>query len=159
PAPLLAVVGECPTVLFYMRLPMLVLWAVVLASTFVIARRLYDARVAAWSTLLLAVMPVFFLRSLEYRTDNLWNAFWMLAVVALMSERFFAAGLLLGLATATSMKTPLLIVSLLIAAAITRTFQRRFLFLLLGAALPPTLLAWYFWHHGAWASLVYCVIR
>src|SRR5437016_13276160 len=39
-APLLAVVGECPTVLFYMRLPMLVLWAVVLASTFVIARRL-----------------------------------------------------------------------------------------------------------------------
>src|SRR5256885_1630265 len=52
-APLLALVGERPAVLFYMRAPMLVLWAVVLASTFVIARRLYDARVAAWSTLLL----------------------------------------------------------------------------------------------------------
>src|SRR5436305_15230073 len=47
-APLLALVGERPTVLFYMRLPMLLLWAVVLASTFIIARRLYDARVAAW---------------------------------------------------------------------------------------------------------------
>src|SRR6059036_129807 len=34
-APLLALVGERPTVLFYMRLPMLFLWAVVLSSTFV----------------------------------------------------------------------------------------------------------------------------
>src|SRR5689334_25302018 len=61
-APLLALVGERPSVLFYMRLPMLVLWAVVLVSTYVVARRLYDARVAAWSTLLLALMPVFFLK-------------------------------------------------------------------------------------------------
>lgn len=158
-APLLALVGERPAVLFYMRLPMLVLWAVVLASTFVIARRLYDTRVAAWSTLLLAVLPVFFLRSLEYRTDNLWNALWMLAVVALMSEQFFAAGLLLGLATATSMKTPLLIVTLLIAAVVARTLRRGFAWLLLGAVIPPALLAWYFWHRGAWASLVYCVIK
>src|SRR6266704_4380586 len=170
-APLLALVGERPTVLFYMRLPMLVLWAVVLASTFVIARRLYDTRVAAWSTLLLAVLPVFFLRSLEYRTDNLWNALWMLAVVALMSKRFLAAGLLLGLATATSMKTPLLIVTLGIAYVILsrpsaslragfdgegspprRLFPfaslrvRVTLMLLLGAILPPALLAWYFSH-------------
>ena len=158
-APLLALVGERPTVLFYMRAPMLLLWAVVLASTFVIARRLYDARVAAWSTLLLAVLPVFFLRSLEYRTDNLWNAFWMLAVIALMSERFFLAGLLLGLATTTSMKTPLLIVTILIAAAITRTLRRRYALLVASAMIPPALLAWYFWHRGAWGSLLYCVIQ
>src|SRR6266496_4001410 len=70
-APLLALVGERPTVLFYMRIPMLVLWAAVLASTYAVARRLYDARVAVWSALLLSVVPAFFLRSLEYRTDNL----------------------------------------------------------------------------------------
>jgi hypothetical protein len=158
-APLLALVGERPTVLFYMRLPMIALWAVVLGATLVIARRLYDTRVAAWSTLLLSVLPSFFLRSLEYRTDNLWNTFWMLAVVALMSEWYFLAGLLLGLAMATSMKTILLIATLLIAAAITRTLRRGHLLVLLGAALPPALIAWYFWHRGAWSSLVYCVIK
>ena len=158
-APLLALAGERPTVLFYMRLPMLALWAVVLASTYVVARRLYDTRVAAWSTLLLATMPVFFLKSLEYRTDNLWNALWMLAVLALLSERFFLAGLLLGLAMTTSMKTMLLIATLLIAAAITRTLRRGYLLLLLGATIPPILMAWYFWHRGAWPSVVYCVVK
>ncbi len=158
-APLLALVGERPTVLFYMRAPMLVLWAVVLWATFVAARRLYDARIAAWSTLLLAVIPIFFLKSLEYRTDNLWNALWMLAVVALLHERFFLAGLLLGMAMTTSMKTTLLIATLLMAAAITRTLHRRYALLVLGAALPPALVAWYFWHRGAWPSVVYCVVK
>ena len=89
-----------------MRAPMLVLWIIVSVAAFAIARRLYDVRVAIWSVLLLNVLPPFFLKSIEFRTDNLWNALWMLAVVALMSKRFLAAGLLLGLATATSMKTP-----------------------------------------------------
>ena len=157
-APLLALVGERPTVLFYMRLPMLILWAVVLAATFVIARRFYDLRVAAWTTLILAVSPAFFLKSLEYRTDNLWNAFWMLAVLALLSRRFFAAGLLLGLAMATSMKTTVLIVTLLMAAAITRTLVRGYALLVAGSLIPPAILAGYFWVRGAWSSLVYCVI-
>lgn len=158
-APLLALVGERPTVLFYMRLPMLILWAAVLWATFVTARRLYDGRVAAWSTLLLAAMPVFFLKSIEYRTDNLWNALWMLAVVALLSERFFIAGLFLGLAMTTSMKTTLLIATLLMAAAITRTLRRGYVWLLLGAAIPPAVIALYFWQRGAWPSVVYCVVK
>jgi len=156
-APLLALAGERPTVLFFMRLPMIALWAIVLGATYVIAKRLYDARIAAWATLLLAVLPPFFLKSLEYRTDNLWNAFWMLAVVALIAQRFALAGLLLGLAMATSMKTSLLIVTLLLAALITRTLTRRWL-LLLTAAIPPALVAAYFWWRGAWPSLVYCVV-
>jgi len=157
-APLLALAGERATILFVMRLPMLVLWAVVLGCTFVVARRLYDERVAAWSTVMLSVLPPFFLKSLEYRPDNLWTAFWMLAVLALLSKRFFLAGLLLGLAMATSLKTILLIATLLIAAAITRTLSRGFAVLLLGAALPPALLAAYFWYRGAWPSVVYCLV-
>jgi hypothetical protein len=156
-APLLALAGERATVLFFMRLPMLVLWAVVLGCTFLVARRLYDTRVATWSTLLLSVLPPFFLKSLEYRPDNLWTALWMLAAVALLYQRFFAAGLLLGLAMATSLKTVVLILTLLIAAAITRTLSRGFAFILLGTALPPALLAAYFWYRGAWASVVYCL--
>jgi hypothetical protein len=157
-APLLAMVGERTTVLFYMRIPMIALWAVVLWATFVIARRLYDERVAAWSALILAVIPAFFLKSLEYRTDNLWNALWMLSALALMSERFFVAGLLLGLAMATSMKTTALIVTLLMVAVITRTLRRGYALLLAGSLIPPAVIALYFWWRGAWASLVYCVI-
>ena len=157
-APLLAMVGERTTVLFWMRLPMLVLWAVVLWATFVIARLLYDERVAAWAALIHAVIPTFFLKSLEYRTDNLWNALWMLAAVTLMSGRFFLAGLLLGLAMTTSMKTTALILTLLMAAAIARTLQRGYVLLLAGTVIPPALVALYFWWRGAWASLVYCVV-
>src|SRR5438876_6465485 len=136
-APLLRLVGERTTVLFYMRVPMLVLWAVVLGATFVLARRLYDTRIAAWSTLLLAVAPAFFLKSLEYRTDNLWNAFWMLAVVVLTGgaptpRRMFGAGLLLGLAMATSMKSMLLVATLIIAAAVVRTLSRGCMALVIG---------------------------
>ena len=55
--------------------------------------------------------------SLEFRTDNLWNAFWCLALLvltggALTTGRVFLVGILLGLALATSMKTSLLILTL-----------------------------------------------
>src|SRR5256885_5708525 len=39
-APLLRAVGERTTVLFFMRAPMLIFWAIVLGGTYVIARRL-----------------------------------------------------------------------------------------------------------------------
>src|SRR5207244_11734593 len=117
------------------------------------------ARLAAWCALLLAAMPRFFLRALEYRTDNLWNAFWMLAVVALISERFFVAGLFLGLAMSTSMKTVLLVATLLMAAVIARSLRRGFALLVAGTVMPPALLAAYFWYRGAWPNVVYCVLK
>ena len=43
--------------------------------------------IAMWSVLLLNVLPPFFLKSIEFRTDNLWNAFWMLAVAVLVLSR------------------------------------------------------------------------
>src|SRR3954464_4432987 len=41
-APLLRVLGERPDILLFMRAPMLVLWIIVSAAAFAIARRLYD---------------------------------------------------------------------------------------------------------------------
>jgi Dolichyl-phosphate-mannose-protein mannosyltransferase len=158
-APLLALAGERSDVLIWMRIPMLALFAIVLWATWWIARELYDERVAAWAAVLLSLFPPFFLKSLEFRTDNLWNTLWVLAVVAVMRRRFFLAGLLLGGALAVSMKTILLIVTLGGAALL--TFRRVDMRVLARAAagfvIVPAILAIYFASAGAWDELVYCV--
>src|SRR5438093_9074504 len=73
-APILAALGERDDILLYMRAPMLLPFAVVVATTYILGRRLYSPAVGAWSALLLSLLPPFFLKSLEFRTDNLWNA-------------------------------------------------------------------------------------
>src|SRR5258706_7265700 len=110
-APLLRVVGERSDVLFFMRAPMLLLFAVVLWATYVLGERLYSARVGVWASLLLSFFPPFFLKSLEYRTDNLWNTLWMIVLIVLTSRfpgRLWVTGLLLGVAFCVSLKTSLL---------------------------------------------------
>lgn len=162
-APLVALVGERPDVLIWMRVPMLALFAAVVWGTWWIGRELYDARVGAWAAVLLSLFPPFFLKSLEFRTDNLWNALWVLALVALMRNRMFLAGLLLGAAMAVSLKTTLLLATLAIAALIVELFvnrARRFrsaLPILAGVVIVPAILAIYFVSVGAWDELVYCV--
>src|SRR2546428_13546272 len=44
-APILTWVGERPNVLLYMRAPMLLFFAIVIASTYILGRRLYSAAV------------------------------------------------------------------------------------------------------------------
>lgn len=173
-APLLRALGERADILLYMRAPMLALFAIVLGSTFMIARRMYDTRVALWSIVLLSLFPPFFLKSLEYRTDNLWNAFWCLALVALtgrasLAVRVLLVAFLLGLALSVSLKTPLLVISLLAAAAVTIVLTRKpvsaaQLALLTPAALiafaaVPAATAAYFYSLGAWRPMLFCVIR
>ncbi|HEX8616986.1 MAG TPA: glycosyltransferase family 39 protein [Thermoanaerobaculia bacterium] len=161
-SPFIAVAGERSGILLWLRVPMLLLFAAVIWSTYVVARRLYDERVAAWSVVLLALFPPFFLKSLEFRTDNLWNALWMAAVVALvLRRRPLLIGLILGAAFAVSMKTTLLLATLAIAALLTRTFQKSEIRAKWGEAAAgftviPALLAIFFISVGAWDELVYC---
>jgi hypothetical protein len=163
-APLVALVGERSDILLWMRLPMLVPFAIILWATYVIARRLYDERVARWAVVLLALFPPFFLKSLEVRTDNLWTALWMLALVALvLRKRPFVVGLLLGAAFAVSLKTMLLVITLLIAALVTRLFVKanvrgKWGEALLGFAIVPAVLIVFFVSVGAWDQLVYCTL-
>ena len=173
-APLLRLLGERADILLYMRAPMVVLWLIVTLATYSIARHLYDAHIALWSTLVLNVFPPFFLKSIEFRTDNLWNAFWMLAMVALtLGPRstgvFFVAGLLLGCALSVSLKTSLLLVTLAGAAAITyfmclrergtKIRVRHLAALVFGLFIVPSLIAGYFIARGAWSDFVYCVFE
>jgi hypothetical protein len=172
-APMLAAVGERSDVLLYMRAPMLLLFAVVLSSTWIIAKRLYSTPVAVWSIVLLSLFPPFFLKSLEYRNDNLWNAFWMLAIVVLTGGtltrfRLLAVGFLLGCALATSLKTVLLLAMLAAAAPVTYAmcFRQRdwgrsirlLIPVLAGFVVVPAAVAAYFYVRGGWSSLVYCLI-
>ena len=173
-APLLRFLGERANILLYMRAPMVLLWLIVTAATYAIARRLYDARIALWSIALLNVFPPFFLKTIEFRTDNLWNTFWMLAVVVLVLSRrstatFFLAGLLLGGAFAVSLKTSLLLITLGGAAVVTYLMRlrergtdvrvRHFVALALGLLIVPAIIASYFVAQGGWSDLVYCVLR
>jgi hypothetical protein len=120
-APLLAAVGERADVLHLMRLAMLPLFAVSLAATWAIGRKLWGGRAGLWSAVFLALNPWFFFRSLELRTDDLWTALWLLAVAALLGNapagrRGLLGGFLLGAALATSQKTLMLLVALAGAA-------------------------------------------
>jgi hypothetical protein len=168
-----AMFGERSDVLLWMRLPMLVPFAVVLWATFVVARRLYDDRVARWAVVVLALFPPFFLKSLEVRTDNLWTALWMMALVVLLQERWsdrrrmFVTGLLLGCAFAVSLKTTLLVATLVVSWLIAWVFVDRrrrrvwspsLLYAVLGFAIVPAVLLIFFAAVGAWDALVYCTL-
>jgi hypothetical protein len=161
-SPFIALAGERRDILLRLRVPMLALFGVVVWATYVLGRKLYDERVARWAVVLLALFPPFFLKSLEFRTDNLWNALWMLALVAIvMGKRPIVIGLILGAAFAVSMKTTLLLVTLLVAAILTRLFTKtdvrgRWAEALAGFAIVPAVLAVFFVSVGAWDELVYC---
>jgi hypothetical protein len=173
-APLLAALGERPDILLYMRATMLPLLAVMIGGTYVIGRRFYSPRVALWSAVVLSLYPSFLLKTLEYRTDNLWNALWVVALLVLTggaatAPRMFAVGALLGIATCVSLKTSLLVVALALAAVATRFALREsfragemlaragaFVF---GLLLAPAAMAMWFVHLHALPNLVYCVFE
>jgi hypothetical protein len=167
-APILKLVGERDDVLLYMRAPMLIPFAIVVGATYILGTRLYSRRVGAWSAVILSLVPAFFLKSLEYRTDNLWNALWFLSLAVLTGgdptfARMFIAGLLLGCAFATSMKTTLLVLTLAAAAVMTLVAFRRGRMhviwpIAIGIPVVPAIIVAYFAHRGALGNLVYCVI-
>ena len=164
-APVLALLGERSDILIWMRLPMLILFGMVLWTTFDIGRRLYGTRVAAWAVVLLALFPPFFLKSLEYRPDNLWTALWMLAVVGILRGwRPFVIGLLLGCAAVTSAKTAVLLIALGAAMILLRFFRKErgagrwMLEAAAGVAILPIAIALWFLAQGAWDELWYCLV-
>jgi dolichyl-phosphate-mannose-protein mannosyltransferase len=168
-APLVHLVGERSTVLFFMRAAMLPLFAIVVLGTYLIGQRLYSRTVGVWAAVILSLFPPFFLKSLEYRTDNLWTALWMIAFAILMVKppsalRWFLAGLILGAALTVSLKTILLLVTLGGAGLITRfalrdrtPFVRPLAAAAGGFVIVPAMVSLYFVWLGAWSNLVYCV--
>ena len=129
-SPLFAATGDDPRLLYAARLSMLPLFLAALFLVWRIARNLFDAKTAWWSAALAAVVPPFFLGSLEYRTDDLWLVLW-LGVIAVAvgnsspTRKAAIGGLLLGGAFGVSMKSTLYVAVLLVALAATLLLTMR----------------------------------
>ena len=172
-APILSWFGERADIGYCMRAPMLLIWLATLLCTFILARRAFSPRVAVWATAFLAAEPTFFLRSLEYRTDNLWTLLWLLSLVALTDPRrrtsmTVLAGFLFGLTWITSMKTSLLTITMLIASMAAllssrpivplRRIALRAVLFFAAMAIPPLIVLLYFHQHGALGDFYFATI-
>ncbi|HKS23314.1 MAG TPA: glycosyltransferase family 39 protein [Thermoanaerobaculia bacterium] len=135
-SPLFAATGDDPRLLYAARLSMLPLFLAALFFVWRIARSLFDDTTAWWSTALAALVPPFFLGSLEYRTDDLWLVLWLAVIAVAVGNsspvrKAAIGGLLLGGAFGVSMKSTLYVAVLLIALAATLALTMR------RAPLPP----------------------
>jgi Dolichyl-phosphate-mannose-protein mannosyltransferase len=183
-APLLAAFGESVRTLFRLRLTMLPLYLAALAVTWLIGRRLLSPRAALWGTVLTALLPPFFVKTLEFRTDVPWTLLWLVAFQVATGgapgpARLFVAGLAVGAAAAVSLKSSLLLACLLgsaLAAAAWRLAGGNDTSLrptpraagralaaagagLAGLAAVPAGVALYFQRHGALDGLLAGAVR
>src|SRR5438067_11244447 len=122
-APIFGLVGDRPTILYWMRFILLPMYFVAAWCTYRVGARLFSRRVAAWAVLLAGFYPTYHLTSFEFRTDNLWAPVWLMCVVVLISgsmnrRRMLIAGLLLGFCFAISMKSMLLLLAIVAAGFI-----------------------------------------
>jgi hypothetical protein len=108
-APMLRAIGETPRILLLARLLMLPLAAVSLFVVYRIAAHAYGREAGAWTCLCAAVFPPLLLRSVEFRNDNLF-VLWSLLALAMLLEpltprRAAILGGIVGLSLLTSVKT------------------------------------------------------
>ncbi len=163
-APLLRIVGERADALIAMRMAMLPLYAATIALTYRIASSCYSRRAAIWATVAASLIPGYLLWSTEFRTDDLWTVFWLIAIAILVggdltNARVFAAGLALGFAAAVSAKTTLLLVAVIVGAvAAKQAGLKRAAIFLFAFAIPPAAVAIVFAAIGAWHPFFYGAI-
>src|SRR5581483_8398091 len=176
-APLLAALGERADILYFMRLAMPPLYGVTLWGTYRLGRALFSPRLGRWAAVLTGLFPGFFFCSVEFRTDILWTALWVVAFAVLVDKRMtrqrsFLAGLLLGAALSVSLKT-LLLLGVISGASIGAVYVSkpsgsRFplhavsqyaLAAAGGLVLIPLLLIVFFVAQGAWEPLWYDTIQ
>jgi len=176
-APLFKLFGVRADVLIPMRHAMLPLFVFDLWCVYKIASTLGSKRMALWTTIAAGFSPIFFLVSTEFRTDDLWVSLWLLALMLVTGGEFkggraFSVGLVFGAAFAVSMKSSLLLVSLLLATGVVYLVARKdgtslklsqltkaCALALLGMVIIPGLLVAYFASQGALHEMYYGVIE
>ncbi len=167
-APIAGLIGERPTILYWMRLTLLPMYFVSAWCTYEIGTRLFSRRAGIWATLSLAFFGGYYSRGIEFGTDSLWTPIWLLCITVLIRGRISAsrslvAGLLLGLCFSVSMKSSLLLFSLLLSTPLALALigpekmgaswaylaKSAVIFLGAGAAVPVTIMV-FFTVKGLW---------
>jgi len=175
-SPLLALIGERGDIVEWMRLTVLPLYLACIWLTWRIGRSLWSGEVAFAAAAIIAVYPVFFIVSTEFRPDDLWALLWLATMLFLCSGRLDArrgacAGLAAGAALAVSLKTlPLLLTAAFAAVIIALAMRRRghplaalpWPFLAAFAAaflLVPAVLIGYFVANGTGSTMYYALLQ
>ena len=174
-APIFGVIGDRATILYWMRFILLPLYFIAAWCTYQIGTSLFSRRVGIWAVILVGLYTRYHFISVEFRTDNLWAALWLLCVTVLVTgpltvRRALIAGLLLGLCFGVSMKSALFLFSIAVAAPLTLFLigRQRFgqswsyltqcvaAFVLSASTVPVTIMA-FFALKGLWGGFRYCV--
>ena len=175
-APIMGLLGEHADALYGMRFLMVPLYLLSAWCIFRIGRIAFSARVGTWSVVASGAIWSYALCTTEFRPDSLWALFWLMAVLVLLRGALnwrgaMAAGLLLGLAFAVSMKSTLMLLTIclaLIATTLLFVPDRRLLKRLPKAsicaflactAIPPVFIALFFAAKGVWPEFRYCVFE
>lgn len=129
-SPLLRWVGECPDVVERMRPAMLPLFALSLWCIYRVGAALFSPRAGAWAAVFAALWPEWSVKMVEFRTDVLWTTLWLATLAVLLGgpltwRRALCAGVLLGAAFCTSLKTVLLLANLLVAGGAVLVYRYR----------------------------------
>lgn len=174
--PLFRFLGERADILIPMRLAMIPLVGICWWCIYRIGTSLFSREVGLWAAALTGLYPEFFLTSTEFRTDVLWTVLWLLALVVATRKPFktkhaFLMGLILGAAFGITVKTGLMIGSLVATTGVLMGWEwlggRRpalasaaikVLAGLYGLALVPGALLLFFAAQGAAREFLYCNI-
>jgi hypothetical protein len=129
-APIYKLIGDRGTILYWMRIVLQPLYIVAFWCTYWIGSLLFSRRVGVWAAILAGLSTDYIFCSVEFRTDNLWAPLWLLCMSVLLNgaltmRRALIAGLLMGLCFGVSMKTLLLVMSILVGGSVTLIFVGR----------------------------------
>ena len=123
-APIYRLIGDCGTILYWMRIVLQPLYVVAFWCTYRIGSLLFSRRVGVWAAILVGLSIDYIFCSVEFRTDNLWAPLWLLCMSVLLNgaltmRRALIAGFLMGLCFGVSMKTLLLVMSIVVGGSAT----------------------------------------
>jgi hypothetical protein len=129
-APIYRLIGDCGTILYWMRIVLQPLYVVAFWCTYRIGSLLFSRRVGVWAAILVGLSIDYIFCSVEFRTDNLWAPLWLLCMSVLLGgaltiRRALIAGFLMGLCFGVSMKTLLLLMSTVTGGLMTLIFVGR----------------------------------
>src|SRR6266487_3435367 len=128
--PIYKLIGDRGTILYWMRSVLQPLYIVAFWCTYRIGSLLFSRRVGVWAAILVGLSTDYVFCSVEFRTDNLWAPLWLLCLSVLLNRaltmrRALIAGFLIGLCFGVSMKTLLLVMSILVGGSVTLIFVGR----------------------------------